>query len=78
MLHRHPANCTRAPAEHGVHVSWALHHWKIDLASAEALVPDVVPPQLDLSTHPMLAEIGQQPIDLAVYDYLLRDGQHVH
>jgi hypothetical protein len=44
----------------------------------QALVPDVVPPQLDLSTQPTLAEIGHQPIDLAVYDYLLRDGQHVH
>ena len=41
MLHPRLTNCNKAPAGHGMHVTCALFHWKIDLASSEALVPDV-------------------------------------
>jgi hypothetical protein len=56
----------------------SAHLDNVTLCLHQALTPEVVPPQLDLSTQPALAEMGQQPIDLAVYDHLLRDGQHVH
>jgi len=49
----------------------------VTLCLHQALLPEVVLPQLDLSTQPALAEVGQQPVDLAVYDQLLAGGQHV-
>jgi hypothetical protein len=33
---------------------------------------EIIPAQLDLSAHPTLAQVGQEPIDLAAYDHLLR------
>ena len=46
-------------------VTLCLHH------QAES---PVVLPQLDLSSRPLLAQIGQQPVDLQVYDHLLQGG----
>ena len=50
----------------------------VTLCLHQALMPESLPPQLDLSTQPALADVGQQPIDLTVYDQLLQGEPHVH
>ncbi len=56
----------------------SAHLDNVTLCLHQALIPETLPPQLDLSAQPALAEVGQQPIDLAVYDQLLQGGSHVH
>jgi transposase len=56
----------------------SAHLDNVTLCLHQALMPDTPPPQLDLSTHPTLAQVGHQPVDLTVYDQLLRGGSHVH
>jgi transposase len=56
----------------------SAHLDTVTLCLHQALMSDVLPPQLDLSAQPTLAQVGQEPVDLAVYDQLLRGGQHVH
>jgi len=51
------------------HVTLCLH---------QILMPETLPPQLDLSTQPGLAEVGHQPLDLTLYDQLLQGASHVH
>jgi transposase len=50
------------------------HLDNVTLCLHQALWPEVCPPQLDLSTHPDLAQVGHQPLNLALYDQLLRGG----
>jgi transposase len=56
----------------------SAHLANVTLCLHQALMPETLPPQLDLSTQPTLAEVGQQPIDLAMYDQLLQGAPHVH
>jgi hypothetical protein len=56
----------------------SAHLDTVTLCVHQALMPDAPLPQLDLSAHPTRAHVGQQPVDLAVYDQLLRGGSHVH
>lgn len=50
------------------------HLDNVTLCLHQALTPDYLPPQLDLSSQPSLAHVGQQPVDLSLYDQLLRGG----
>ena len=61
-------------------ISLALEHGCPHLAGVrvclrQLLHPDPVPPALDLSAHPHLAEIGTQPLSLARYEQLLAGGR---
>jgi transposase len=56
----------------------SAHLDNVTLCLHQALMPDAPLPQLDLSAHPTLAQVGHQPLDLTVYDQLLRGGSHVH
>ena len=77
-LHRcYPPEAVTAAVKQALACGCA-HLDNVTLCLHQALVPDVLPPQLDLSAQPALAQVGQQPVDLTVYDQLLRGGPHVH
>jgi len=50
----------------------------VKLCLHQTLTPETVPAQLDLSTQPALAQVGQEPVDLTVYDRLLQENAHVY
>ena len=77
-LHRdYPAEAVTAAVKQAL-ACGSAHLDNVTLCLHQALLPDTPPPQLDLSTHPTLAQLGHQPVDLTVYDQLLRGGSHVH
>ena len=77
-LHRcYPPDAVTAAVRQALSCGSA-HLDNVTLCLHQALFPEVAPPQLDLSTQPALAEMGQQPIDLALYDQLLQGGRDVH
>ncbi|MCP4541482.1 MAG: IS21 family transposase, partial [Chloroflexi bacterium] len=77
-LHRcYPPDAVTAAVKQALECGSA-HLANVTLCLHQALMPETLPPQLDLSTQPTLAEVGQQPVDLAVYDQLLQRGSHVH
>jgi transposase len=47
----------------------------VQLCLRQLLQPDSSPTTLDLSDHPKLVAVGQQPLRLEHYDHLLRGGQ---
>jgi transposase len=56
----------------------SAHLDNVTLCLHQTLRPDLPLPQLDLSAQPALAQLGHQPVDLTVYDQLLRGGSHVY
>ncbi len=48
----------------------------VQLCLRHLVQPEPTPVSLDLSHHPKLVAVGQQPLQLAQYDHLLRGGQH--
>jgi hypothetical protein len=46
----------------------------VQLCLRQLLQPDLTPTSLDLSDHPKLGAVGQQPLCLAHYDHLLTGG----
>ena len=77
-LHRtYPPEAVTAAVKQALRCGSA-HLDNVTLCLHQTLTPDVLPPQLDLSSQPGLAHIGQQPLDLSIYDQLLRGGSHGH
>nr|MBN1229867.1 IS21 family transposase [Anaerolineae bacterium] len=76
-LHRtYPPEAVTA-AVHRALACGSAHLDNVTLCLHQALNPDCLPPQLDLSAQPALAQLGQQPIDLTVYDQFLWGETHV-
>jgi hypothetical protein len=48
----------------------------VQLCLRQLVQPDPQPVTLDLSDHPQLVTIGQQPVRLEHYDHLLKGGQN--
>lgn len=75
QLHQlHPAELvhqavTQALAHHCPHLDG------VQLCLRQLLQPDPTPVTLDLSEHPKLVMVGQQPLRLEHYDHLLQGGQ---
>jgi transposase len=77
-LHRgYPPDAVTAAVKQAL-ACGSAHLDNVTLCLHQALSPATVPPQLDLSAHPVLAQVGHQPVDLTVYDQLLGGGSHVH
>jgi len=77
-LHRHypPAVVTEAVRQ--ALACGCAHLDSVTLCLHQQEQPVFTPPQLDLSAHPDLAAVGQQPVDLLVYDRLLQGGSYEH
>lgn len=77
-LHRrYPAEAVTAAVQQAL-ACGSAHLDSVTLCLHQALCPETLPCQLDLSHHPTLAEMGHEPLDLAAYDQLLSGGQHEH
>jgi hypothetical protein len=50
----------------------AAHLDGVRLCLRQIQEPATLPPSLDLSAHPVLAEVGNQPVNLGQYDQLVR------
>jgi hypothetical protein len=59
---------TQALAHHCPHLDG------VQLCLRQLLQPDPSPVTLDLSDHPKLVAVGQQPLHLERYDHLLAGG----
>ncbi len=76
-LHRrYPPDAVTAAVKQAL-ACGSAHLDAVTLCLHQALAPDTLPPQLDLSSQPTLAQIGRQPVDLTPYDQLL-GAPHVH
>jgi transposase len=77
-LHRqYPAEAVTAAVKQAL-ACGSAHLDNVTLCLHQALTPETLPPQLDLSAQPMLAQVGQEPVDLTVYDRLLQEDVHVY
>jgi len=71
QLHQHyPLDLMEQAIQHALRYQCA-HLDGVQLWLRQLLEPDHRPAELDLSQHPQLAQIGQQPAPLAAYDQLL-------
>ena len=48
----------------------------VELCLRQLLQPELNPPSLDLSQHPTLQGVGQQPISVSSYNQLLNGGSY--
>lgn len=48
----------------------------VELCLRQLLQPELSPPSLDLSQHPTLQGVGQQPLSVSPYNQLLSGGSH--
>lgn len=77
-LHRqYPAAAVTAAVKQAL-VCGSAHLDNVTLCLHQMLSPETLPPQLDLSAQPVLAQVGQEPVDLTVYDRLLQEDAHVY
>ena len=74
-LHQeHPAWCVDQAVQQAVKIGCS-HYDGVRLCLRQVLAPEVAPASLDLLALPQLAAIGQQPVDLTIYDRLLDRGR---
>jgi hypothetical protein len=65
-LHRDYPPAAVTAAVNQARACGSAHLDNVTLCWHQALRPATVPPQLDLSAHPVLAQVGHQPVDLTV------------
>jgi len=77
-LHRHyPTEAVTAAVKQAL-ACGSAHLDNVKLCLHQTLTPEPIPAQLDLSAQPALAQVGQEPVDLTVYDQLLQEDAHVY
>ena len=70
-LHQdHPAWAVEQAVQQAVEIG-CTHYDGVWLCLRQILQPEAMPVSLDALAFPQLAAIGQQPVDLAIYDRLL-------
>jgi hypothetical protein len=70
-LHQdHPARAIEQAVQQAVEIG-CTHYDGVQLCLRQILEPQAMPRSLDVLAYPQLAAIGQQPVDLAIYDDLL-------
>jgi hypothetical protein len=75
-LHRqYPTEAVTAAVKQAL-ACGSAHLDNVTLCLHQALSPETLPLQLDLSAQPLLAQVGQEPVDLSVYDLLLQEAIH--
>jgi len=71
QLHQeYPAGAIEQAVRQALEIG-CIHYDGVRLCLHHILAPEMVPAPLGIQAFPQLAEIGQQPVDLNVYDQLL-------